>query len=331
MNQEFPVTVLMSTYNDERYVAEAIVSILRQTLKDFEFLIIDDASTDRTPNIIDEYAQDDTRITVVKNERNLGLTKSLNIGLSLAKGKYIARFDADDVSHPERLERQYMYMTVHPSCYFLATEGILIGESGRKLKNIHVNFKGLSQKRYILNYGSPFIHSSMMFSKQKVLEIGGYDENYRTRQDLELWLRIIYSGMEISVLKEPLIYLRYHPQSLSHKSIENLYLNVIIKTLYRARELGVININIEKIENMVKREPVINTYVQRVISRRKLKTMLDFFISGDLIKGIALFFRLIPSLHLALSKPVQLIPVIDVLLKNIQTLNGDGRDNDTNF
>lgn len=330
IDKELPVTVLMATYNDGKYVEEAIVSILKQTLRDFEFLIVDDASTDGTSQILDEYARKDSRITVVRNENNLGLTKSLNIGLSLAKGKYIARMDGDDISHPKRLEHQYLYMINHPNCYFMATEGVLIGETSKKLKDIRINFKGLSQKDYILNYGSPFVHSSMMFCKQKVLELGGYDENYRTRQDLELWLRIIYSDMEIGVLREPLINLRYHSQSLSRESIENLYLNIIIKVLYRAKDLGIININSEKIESMVKRERAINTYVQRVISRRKLKTMIDFFISGDLTKGIASFFKLMPRLPLALSKPIQLIPVIDVLLKKIQTLSGDGSDNDTN-
>jgi len=329
MDKEIPITVLMATYNDEKYIEKAIVSILQQTMPDFEFLIMDDASMDRTPLILDDYSQKDPRIRVVRSEHNIGLTKQLNIGLRLAKGKYIARMDGDDVSHPDRLKHQYTYMISHPNCYFLATEGILIGETGKKLKDIRVNFKGLSQKEYILNYGSPFIHSSMMFSKQKIIELGGYDENYKTRQDLELWLRIIYFGMEIGVLKEPLIHLRYHSQSLSHESIGNLYLNVIIKILYRAKYLG-ININREEIESIVRRESAINGYVQRIIFRRKLKTMMHFFISGDLTRGITLLFKLIPSLHLALSKPVQLIPVIDALLKNIQTLNGDGRDNDTN-
>ena len=314
MNRELPVTVLMSTHNDERYIEEAIVSILQQTLKDFEFLIIDDASTDGTPDILDKYRREDSRIRLVRNENNLGLTKSLNIGLKLAKGKYIARMDGDDISHPGRLEHQYVYMTSNSGCDFLATEGVLIGESGRRLKDIRIDFKGLPQKEYILNYGSPFIHSSMMFSKHKILEMGGYDESYKTRQDLELWLRIIYSGMEISVLKRPLIKLRYHSRSLSQEGIENLYLNVMIRVLYRAKHLGIVNVNKEEIEDMVKLEPAINNYVLRVHSRRRLKAMMDSFASGDLIRGVALFFKLIPNLHLAFSSHVQLMPAIDDLL-----------------
>ncbi len=317
------ITVLTAVYNGERYIREAINSILNQTYKNFEYILVDNNSTDNTPKILKDYAQKDERIKIIK-ETKQSPASARNAGLQIAKGKLIAVFDSDDVSHPERLERQYSYMISHLDCFFLATEGVMIGATGKKIKDIRINFKGLSQKDYLLNYGSPFIHSSMMYSKQKLLDLGGYNENYKTVEDLELWLKIIYSGMEISVLREPLINYRYHSRSLSHKSIENLYLNVIIKALYRAKDLGITNINTEKIKNMVKIEPAINTYVQRIIFRRMLKTMADFFISGDLIKGIALFFKLIPDLHLALSKPVQLIPVIDALLKNIGTLNGDG-------
>lgn len=331
IDKDVPITVLMVTYNDKKYIEEAIVSVLQQTMTDFEFLIIDDASTDGTSQILAKYAKKDSRIRLVRSETNLGLTKQLNIGLRLAKGKYIARMDGDDISHPERLEHQYVYMLNHPNCYFLATEGVLIGETGKKIKDIQIDFKGLSQKEYILNYGSPFIHSSMFFSKKSVLEIGGYNENYHTRQDLELWLRIIYSGMEIHVLRKPLISLRYHSQSLSHKSTENLYVNVIIKVLYRAKDLGIVNIEIDKIENMVKRNPAINNYIQRVLARKKLKAMVSFFVSGELIKGIGSFFRLVPSLHSALSRPVPLIPIIDDLLKNTQIFDDNRKDNDTNF
>jgi glycosyltransferase involved in cell wall biosynthesis len=325
-----PVTVLMSTYNDERFIGEAIKSILRQTMPEFEFIIIDDASTDRTPIILAEFDEQDSRINIIRNPKNLGLTKSLNIGLKHARGQFIARMDGDDISHPERLERQYGYMMDNPQCYFLATEGILIGESGKKIKNIRINFNSLSQKEYILNYGSPFVHSSMMFSKKKVLELGAYDENYKSRQDLELWLRAIYSGLEICVLKEPLICFRYHSQSLSHKSIKNFYLNLIIKALYRAEDLD-FKINSKKIESAVKEEPVINDYIRRVIARRNLKAIIDLIISGDPKEGIALFLKEVHRLHFALGKPIQLIPVLDGLLKKLQNFNSHGENNDENF
>src|SRR3990172_12530717 len=104
------ITVLMSAYNAEKYLREAIESILNQTFKDFEFIIINDCSTDKTKKIIEEYANKDARIKLINNATNLGLTKSLNIGLKEARGEYVARLDADDVALPERLEKQYEFM-----------------------------------------------------------------------------------------------------------------------------------------------------------------------------------------------------------------------------
>lgn len=322
------ITVLTAVYNGERYMREAIDSILNQTYKNFEYILVDNNSTDNTPKILSDYAQRDERIKIVK-ETKQSPAYARNAGLQVATGEWIAIFDADDVSHPERLERQYNYMISHPNCFFLATEGVMIGETGKKLKDIRIDFKGLSQKDYVLNYGPPFIHSSMMFSKQKVLEFGGYNENYKTVEDLELWLKILYSGIEINVLRESLINYRYHPKSLSHKSIESLYLSVITKALYRAKDLGNINVNSKEIESMVKRDSAINSYVQSVIYRKKLKTMIDCFISGDSIKGIALFTSLVFRLHPALLKPVQLMPIIDALLNKIKTLDGNRRNDDT--
>ena len=306
----------MATFNNERFIGQAIASVLRQTMSNFEFLIIDDASTDKTPIILAEYCEKDSRIHVIRNKDNLGLTKSLNIGLKHTPGQFIARMDGDDISHPERLERQYAYMIDNPRCYFLATEGVLIGECGKKIKDIRINFNSHSQKEYILNYGSPFVHSSMMFSRQKVLELGGYDENYKTRQDLELWLKVIYTGLEICVLKERLIYFRYFPQSLSHKSTENLYINVIIKALYRAKDLG-ININSAEIKKALKQKPEINCYVRRITARRKLKLITNYFISGEITKGATLLFKTIPSLRFAWKKQIEQITFLDSLLKDI--------------
>src|SRR3989344_5781814 len=104
------ISVLMPAYNARKYIGEAIESILNQTFKDFEFIIINDCSTDKTKKIIEEYANKDARIKLINNATNLGLTKSLNIGLKEARGEYVARLDADDVALPERLEKQYEFM-----------------------------------------------------------------------------------------------------------------------------------------------------------------------------------------------------------------------------
>jgi len=122
------VTVLMPVYNGERYLNEAVDSILGQTFTDFEFLIIDDASTDKTPEILRSY--DDPRIRVVTNEENLGLSKSLNKGLALARGEFIARMDADDVSYPYRLQVQHEFMTQHPGAGVIGSWAEYIDRKG---------------------------------------------------------------------------------------------------------------------------------------------------------------------------------------------------------
>ena len=110
---EIKVTVLMSVYNGEKYLSQSVESILNQTYENFEFVIIDDGSTDNSYSILKQYASQYSQIVLIKNEKNLGLTKSLNLGLKIAKGKYIGRQDADDVSHPERLEREIEFLEDH--------------------------------------------------------------------------------------------------------------------------------------------------------------------------------------------------------------------------
>lgn len=290
-----PITVLMATYNDERFIGEAVKSILSQTMSEFEFIIIDDASTDRTPIILSEFGEQDSRIRVIRNPKNLGLTKSLNIGLENARGQFIARIDGDDISHIERLESQYKYMIDNPHCHFLATEGVLIGESGKKIKNIRIHFNNLSQTEYILNYGSPFVHSSMMFSKQKVLELGGYDENYKTRQDLVLYLKVLSAGYSINVLHRDLIAFRMHDKSVSTTSTDNLYLNIAIRFLFKLKNKGYCLGDREAL-SFVKNDFWSKYFVQHILFRKMTKDLISKIKSGyillSMLKAIHMMMRI---------------------------------------
>ncbi|HEY9660554.1 MAG TPA: glycosyltransferase, partial [Allocoleopsis sp.] len=125
------ISVLMAVYNGSRYVAEAIESILNQTFTDFEFLIIEDGSTDNTVQILQDYANRDPRIKLIQNEQNIGLTKSLNKGLKLAQGKYIARQDADDVSLPHRFEQQIAVFAQNPAAVLVSCSLELIDATGK--------------------------------------------------------------------------------------------------------------------------------------------------------------------------------------------------------
>lgn len=229
------VTVLMAVYNGELFLREAIDSILKQTYTDFEFLILNDASNDSTLEILLSYT--DQRIRIINNEKNLGLTKSLNKGLLLAKGKYIARQDADDVSDKKRFEKQVIFLESNPRVVLLGTQARIIDEKSRVYKN-QGEPKALSHKAilYQFLFENPFIHSSVMFRKNIIYdELKGYNETFVYNQDFELWSRVI-KHYEVSNLSETLVDFRNNSQSITKVSDqklkafnENFYRNVEVQ------------------------------------------------------------------------------------------------------
>lgn len=267
------VTVLMPTYNDKRFIDEAITSVLNQTMSHFELLIIDDTSTDKTPVILARYMKRDNRIRVIHNKENLGLTKSLNIGLKHARGEYIARMDADDISAEKRLEKQLTYMISHPECDFLATRTIVISESGKHIKKTKINFKGKNIKNCLLDIGSPFVHSSMMMRKETLDELGGYNENWPTRQDYELWLHAAFANKKFAYLNECLLFFRFHKNSLSVSKKENLLTNLLLRAYYRAKDKGK-KVDIKNLKEKVENSEVLTRYTEFIIRRRKIKHLI---------------------------------------------------------
>ncbi|MBD2519711.1 glycosyltransferase [Nostoc sp. FACHB-973] len=206
------VTVLMPVYNGELYLREAIDSILDQTFQDFEFLIINDGSTDSTREIICSY--DDLRIRLIDNNYNLGLTRSLNKGLKLAEGEFIARQDADDVSESERLAKQVAFLETHPEVALVGTWYKQIDTQGNLICECQLPYD-CTQIRWGLLFYSPFIHSAVMFQKSVVLEqIGFYNEVAIYAQDYELWCRIALR-QQIANLSDYLIKWRVHPSSVT--------------------------------------------------------------------------------------------------------------------
>lgn len=207
------VTVLMSCYNAVRWLDEAIDSILNQTFKDFEFVIIDDGSTDETLKIINSYARNDDRIVVI-SKPNTGLTDSLNVGLQRARGEWIARLDADDVAFPTRLERQIEFLNNNKEIALLGSGCTLIDDKGLVVKD----FKYPSTHRKIVKkieaMGAPFPHSSVIFKKEIVQYIGGYRRRFNGAEDGDLWLRIA-ENHTIACLYLPQIKLRKHSESIT--------------------------------------------------------------------------------------------------------------------
>ena len=211
------ISVIMSVYNGEKYLREAIESILAQTFTDFEFIIVNDGSTDNSLEIMQSY--DDKRIKIINNEKNIGLTMSLNKALKEARGEYIARQDADDVSLPNRFEEQMKYFVVHPETAVLGTSKYVINKDGKILRKVIAS----SNPSKIPFYANVFTHGSVMFKKLVVNELGYYNELFRYSQDYELWLRIA-KHYKISNLTQVLYKLRIHEENIRGTNVEEAML-----------------------------------------------------------------------------------------------------------
>ena len=194
------VSVLMSVYNGELHLREAIESIFSQTFGNFEFVIINDGSTDTSQELIDSFS--DSRLVVIKQE-NMGVTKSLNKGLKIARGEYIARQDADDISLSDRLEKQVAYMDAHSEIAVLGGAAIAISNSGQVCGCMQrpESHEELVSRIYKEN---PFIHPTVMYRREFIEALGGYAEDFLRAQDYDLWLRG-YRFWQFHNLQEPLI------------------------------------------------------------------------------------------------------------------------------
>lgn len=182
------VSVVLPVYNCPSLVGVAIESILDQTWRDFELIIIDDGSTDETGAVLDRY--DDARIRLVA-QQNRGLAQALNRGIELARGRYIARQDQDDISYPERLARQVSLLDARRKCALVGTWADIWREDAKTGRQ-HRHPTSNSQLQYELLLNNPFVHSSVMMRKAALDDVGGYSVDPRRQppEDYELWSRI---------------------------------------------------------------------------------------------------------------------------------------------
>ena len=204
------ISVCMPVYNAERYVSEAIESVLSQTFKDFEFLILDDGSTDGSLAILKGYAERDPRIRLTSRP-NKGLAPTLNELMNQARGEFVARMDADDISLPERLERQADYLRNHPDCVIVGCHALVIDSDGDP---ICVWFKDsgheiLDAQNLLGNRGTSLCHPAVIMRRQPVLEVGRYYERFRIGEDLDLFPKLSERG-RLANLPEALLKYRTH-------------------------------------------------------------------------------------------------------------------------
>lgn len=207
------ISVLMAVYNGQRFLKAAVESILAQSFEDFEFIIVDDGSTDRSPALLRRYADRDPRIRLVSLP-HAGLTRSLNQGLAIARGELVARMDADDVARPQRFARQVAFLDAHPDIVLVGCAHELIDANDHILQTeIPASDDQAIQERHLRGLTS-ICHPCVMARRAALSEIGGYDERYPAAQDLDLYLRLGEIG-KLANLPQVLMQYRFHRDSTS--------------------------------------------------------------------------------------------------------------------
>lgn len=205
------VTVLMPAYNAGPYIAEAIDSVLQQTFTDFEFIIINDGSTDNTAEILKQY--NDPRIVII-SQQNRGLIDTLNDGIKMSKGEYIARMDADDMCLPERLEVQYNFLTSHPDYDMVGCESDVVDKDGNFLTHLVPVGHSHEEIAEQIDRKCPFIHPCVMLKKDMAIKAGLYPKNALTFEDHLLWKKMLSIG-KVCNLKQVLFKVRFNPESVT--------------------------------------------------------------------------------------------------------------------
>ena len=219
MNAAPLISVIMPVWNSERYVAEAIESILGQTFADFELLLVDDGSTDATPDILRRYEKADPRVRILWQAHG-GIVAGLNRGLREARGELIARMDADDVALPERFATQIAFLQSHPSCVVAGTAMINIDPNGAPIdtQETETDPDLLLRNLLLLNPApkSGIAHPTVMMRRGDAEAVGGYRAEFDSVEDVDLWLRLAERG---SLGNLPAVLLRYrlHEASVSHR------------------------------------------------------------------------------------------------------------------
>jgi len=215
----------MPAYNAEKFIAEAIESILNQTFRDFEFVIIDDCSTDGTAKIIQKFAAKDSRIVFLQNEQNLKISKTLNRGIVIAKGKYIARMDADDWSYPNRLQKQFDFMEKNPEIGISGGAVDICDEKMTIAGRRNYNLSDSCIRKKIFRY-NPFAHPAIIIRKDILQKSGLYDDDFNLAEDYELYFRI-GKYAKFANLEDILLKYRFFSGSSTGKSTKKMELATI--------------------------------------------------------------------------------------------------------
>jgi len=223
INRDHLISVIMSVYNDEKNIDKSIESIMSQTYKNLELHILDDGSNDKTWKIINKYKTEYQNIFIYRNKNNLGLTKSLNYLVNQTNGEIIARHDSDDVSHPERIEKQLNIMTKY-NLDFCTTRAQIIQNN-----KITPKFSYYIPKKIMVKYKNPFIHGTLMIKKRVIINVGMYDENFYYSQDYKLMTDLLNINSKYKILRTPYYKLNFENNISTEFKEEQKYYAFCVK------------------------------------------------------------------------------------------------------
>lgn len=274
------VTVLMPCYNAMPFLPEALESMMNQTYRNLEILCINDGSCDETGKVLDEYAAKDARIKVIHNEENIRLIRTLNKGIELAKGEYIARMDADDISFPERIEKELEYMQANPEVDIVSCGVVNINTKGEFVSNKIIRSKSRLANLFASFFYVPIGHPELLI-KTEVLRKNPflYADYVLHTEDYELWSRLLRLGYDLRNIDTPLLYFRINPESVSRKYTDIQNANFVECARRHIEAYSGRLIDIEVMHVVVNRIPedLSPEYIRRGL--RKLKWIRqDFFI-----------------------------------------------------
>ena len=221
MNNSPIISVILPVFNGDKYLRESIESICNQTFLDWELLIVDDGSSDNSSEIAKEISSTDSRINYIKHDTNKGLPDTLNTGLKIAKGKYIARMDQDDISMPKRFEEQYNFLEKNSDIFLVGSGYAPFNNDGHRTNIFHPKSSIEIAWKFITN--TYFCHPSVMFRKEVIDNLGGYPKT--SAEDFALFSKIVQKH-KCTNLQKIIIKYREHPENLSHQTKDKIILSV---------------------------------------------------------------------------------------------------------
>ncbi|WP_228060518.1 MULTISPECIES: glycosyltransferase [unclassified Coleofasciculus] len=233
------ISVLMSVYNGSSYLHESVETIINQTFTDFEFIIINDGSTDKSESILQKFQKRDKRIQLI-SRGNKGLTATLNEGLGYAQGQYIARMDADDIAFPDRFAKQVEFLDQNPDYVAVGSRVLLIDPEGLSIcpfaqQTSHEEI----DNEHMAGHGGSIVHPAVMLRRSAVQRINGYREEMQIAEDFDLFLRLAEIG-RLANLPDILLKYRMHPESIghSHRLEQKRIANLAVMDAHRRRKLA---------------------------------------------------------------------------------------------